>query len=53
MADIWGSSNLGGGGSSTATLPDQITNLACVGGTDGTAGTIDITGQLEIRAVSI
>ncbi len=32
-----------GGGVNIMTLPDQITNLACVGGTDGTAGTIDVS----------
>lgn len=31
------------GSSPAALLPDQITNLTCVGGTDGTAGTIDIS----------
>lgn len=31
-----------GGGVNIMTLPDQITNLACVGGTDGAAGTIDV-----------
>lgn len=49
--DLWGSSNLGGGGSSTATLPDQITNLVCVAGTDGTAGTIDVSFT-EVPATS-
>lgn len=37
------SNTLGGGGSSTATLPDQISNLACTGGTDGSHGTIDVS----------
>lgn len=49
--DLWGSSNLGGGGSSTATLPDQISNLACTGGTDGSQGTIDVSFT-EVPATS-
>ena len=32
-----------GSGVNIMTLPDQVTNLACVGGTDGTAGTIDVS----------
>ncbi|MBE6907542.1 MAG: hypothetical protein E7476_14865 [Ruminococcaceae bacterium] len=32
-----------GGGVNIMTLPDQITNLACVGGTNGTTGTIDVS----------
>lgn len=31
------------GSSPAAQLPDQITNLACVGGTNGTTGTIDVS----------
>lgn len=45
------SNPLCGGGSSTATLPDQISNLVCVGGTDGTAGTTDVSFT-EVPATS-
>lgn len=39
------------GGSPAALLPDQISNLACTGGTDGTAGTIDVSFN-EVPATS-